>query len=81
MPPIWVAPGDARGSQMVAYVNAQASDDPTAWAWATNHGHPEDVGHTLPAADRQMLIQMADLGGQYYSRFNVDPMWTTANHF
>ena len=81
MPPIWVAPGDARGSQLIATVNAPAADDSSAWAWATNHGHPEDLGHPIPAADRQMLIQMADLGGQYYSRFNVDPMWTTAHHF
>jgi len=80
MPPIWVTPGDARGSQLVATVNSPAADDASVWAWATNHGHPEDVGVTLSPTDRQMIIQMADLGGQYYSRFNVDPMWNTAGY-
>ncbi len=77
MPPIWVAPGDARGSQLIASVNVAATDDPSVHAWSTPM-HPEDMGVTLSPEDRAMLIQMADLGGQYYSRFNVDPMWDSA---
>jgi hypothetical protein len=72
MPPIWVAPGSARGSEMIATVNAVAEDDPSVHAWASRPLHPEDVGVTLTPEERRMLIQMADLGGQYYSRFNVD---------
>ena len=34
--------------------------------------HPEDVGTTLTREERLTLIRMADLGGQYYSRRNVE---------
>ena len=84
MPPIWVAPGDARGSEMVATVNVTASDDATVRAWQDRPLHPEDVGVTLSPQDRAMLIQMADLGGQYYSRFNVEDAvqpWDSVTHF
>ena len=80
MPPIWVAPGDARGSQLIATLNPPAVDDPTVHAWSGPE-HLADVGAPpMSAADRAMIIQMADLGGQYYSRFNVDPMWNTAGY-
>ena len=65
---------------MVATINPSASDDASVLAWAASHQHPEDVGVTLSAADRAMIVQMADLGGQYYSRFNVDPMWNSAGY-
>jgi hypothetical protein len=72
MPPIWVEPGSARHSRMVEVVNAVAEDDASVHAWADRPLHPEDVGVTLTPEERRLLIQMADLGGQYYSRFNVD---------
>lgn len=72
MPPIWVEPGSARHSRMIEVVNAVAEDDASAHAWADRPLHPEDVGVTLTPEERRLLIQMADLGGQYYSRFNVE---------
>ncbi len=48
------------------------------------------IRHARPALarsspqDRAMLIQMADLGGQYYSRFNVEDAaqpWDSVTHF
>lgn len=71
VPPMWVVPGAARESVAIAKVNAQAEDDAAAWAWPTM-AHPEDVGVTLTREERMMLIQMADLGGQYWSRRNVE---------
>jgi len=70
MPPLWVVPGEARGSRLIEVVNAlnEAGDD---YAWETP-AHPEDVGVTLTREERLTLIRMADLGGQYYSRWNVD---------
>lgn len=70
MPPEWVQVGDARGSRLIEQINAQAEDDPTAFAYA-EAPHPEDVGVTLTREERLTLIQMVDLGGQYYSRQNV----------
>jgi mono/diheme cytochrome c family protein len=71
MPPIWVVPGAARRSALVRKVNAQAEGDATDFAWDTP-AHPEDVGVTLTREERMMLIRMADLGGQYFSRRNVE---------
>ncbi len=72
--PPWVIPGSARESRLIQKVNATPSDDRagTEWAWATS-AHPEDVGGApLTPEERLTLIRMADLGGQYYSRRNVD---------
>jgi len=69
MPPEWVVPGAARLSRMIEKLNVQAPDGTLAWSGAPTH--PEDVGGTLSAEDRARLIQMADLGGQYYSRRNA----------
>jgi hypothetical protein len=71
--PPWVVPGSARGSRLIAKINATPADDRagTEWAWKTPP-HPEDVGVTLTPEERQVLIRMADLGAQYYSRRNVD---------
>jgi hypothetical protein len=73
VPPLWVVPGSARESRLIAKINATPDDERAGqeWAWATP-AHPEDVGVTLTPAERQMLIRMADLGGQYYSRRNSD---------
>lgn len=70
MPPMWVVPGSARESAAIAAVNA-VSEDGTETAWPTAL-HPEDVGVTLTREERLMLIRMADLGGQFFSRRNVD---------
>jgi hypothetical protein len=43
----------------------------TEWAFAGG-GHPEDKGVTVSRADRLTLIRSIDLGGQYYSRRNVE---------
>ena len=71
--PPWVIPGSARESRLIQKVNATPEDDRagTEWAWTTP-AHPEDVGVTLTPEERLTLIRMADLGGQYYSRRNVD---------
>jgi hypothetical protein len=71
--PPWVVPGSARGSRLIQKINATPADERagTEWAWKTP-AHPEDVGVTLTPEERQTLIRMADLGGQYYSRRNVE---------
>jgi hypothetical protein len=71
--PPWVIPGSARQSRLIQKINATPVDDRAGseWAWSTPP-HPEDVGVTLTPEERQTLIRMADLGGQYYSRRNVD---------
>jgi hypothetical protein len=77
--PPWVIPGSARASRLIAKINAvdESGED---WAWTTP-SHPEDVGgEPLTREERLMLIRMADLGGQYYSRRNVEgaEMWMQA---
>ncbi len=79
MPPEWIVPGDARGSRMVQVMNITAEDDAAAWAW-TDRAHVDTMasaGITMTREDRLTLVRMADLGGQYYSRWNVDGagMW------
>jgi hypothetical protein len=79
--PPWVIPGSARQSRLIAKVNASdpAGDE---WAWTTQ-AHPEDVGITLTVEERAMLIRMADLGGQFYSRRNVEgaAMWMGSDSY
>jgi len=77
-PPLWVTPGAARESRLIEKLNVPEMDkDPTAaatrWAWdkATHKPHPEDRGVALTNAERLLLIRMIDLGGQYWSRRNV----------
>jgi hypothetical protein len=71
--PPWVVPGSARDSRLIQKINATPVDERAGqeWAWKTAP-HPEDVGVTLTPEERQVLIRMADLGGQYYSRRNVE---------
>ncbi len=71
VPPEWIQPGAARTSPFIEALNINAEDDENAWAW-DQPSHPEDVGVTLSREDRLMLIQMADLGGQFWSRRNVE---------
>jgi hypothetical protein len=77
--PPWVVPGSARESRLIQKINATPSDTRAGseWAWPTP-AHPEDVGVTLTPDERLTLIRMADLGGQYYSRRNVDSATTYA---
>jgi hypothetical protein len=69
-PPQWVVPGSARHSRLVEVVNAESEITAGSFSWPTA-AHPEDLGVELSREDRMMMIQMADLGGQYYSRWNV----------
>jgi hypothetical protein len=71
--PPWVVPGSARESRLIQKINATPTDERAdqEWAWKTAP-HPEDVGVSLTPEERQVLIRMADLGGQYYSRRNVE---------
>jgi hypothetical protein len=68
MPPPWGVPESARQSVLVEKLNVKAADDTYAWDLATHPMHPEDVGVTLTDAERQMLIRVMDLGGQFYAR-------------
>ena len=79
VPPEWIVPGAARRSRLIEAMNIAAEDDPSQLAWdpanrQVNVGatHPEDVGVTMSREDRLILIRSADLGGQYYSRRNVE---------
>jgi hypothetical protein len=69
-PPQWVVPGSARHSRLVEVVNAESEVTPGEFSWTTP-AHPEDLGVELSREDRMMMIRMSDLGGQYYSRWNV----------
>jgi len=71
----WMRPSDARGSRLIEAVNAVSELD-GSWAYEGG-GHPEDVGVDLTRDERMMLIRAADLGGQYYSRRNVDGGFTS----
>jgi hypothetical protein len=80
-PTEWVIPGNARASRLIAKMNVDAVDlrpngtfaAPAAAEWAfAGKPHPEDVGVQMPRADRVRLIRAIDLGGQYYSRRNID---------
>ena len=71
VPPVWVRITDARRSRLIEAVNAESEVTPGTWAF-DSPAHPEDVGVTLTREERMMLIRMVDLGGQYYSRQNVE---------
>jgi hypothetical protein len=69
IPPKWGIPESARESVMIEKLNVKAPDGTFAW----NHpSHPEDVNVTLTDEQRQTLIRVMDLGGQYYSRKNTN---------
>lgn len=81
VPPNWVVPGAARESMLVEGLNINAEGATDDWAF-DRPAHPEDVGVTLSREDRLMLIQMADLGGQYWTRQNVEgsEMWGSVDY-
>lgn len=72
VPPEWIIPGEARQSRMIEVMNMTASGDEGDLAWPGRPMHPEDQGVTMSREDRLTLIRAADLGGQYYSRWNVE---------
>ena len=72
VPPMWVEPGNARASRMIEVMNMVADADAADIAWADRPLHPEDQGVTVSREDRLTLIRSTDLGGQYYSRWNVE---------
>lgn len=72
VPPEWIVPGAARQSALIEAINMVADGDSGDLAWADRPLHPEDQGVTVSREDRLTLIRTADLGGQYYSRWNVD---------
>ncbi len=72
VPPEWIVPGEARASRVIEVMNVMADGDAGDLAWADRPLHPEDQGVTVSREDRMVLIQAADLGGQYYSRWNVE---------
>ncbi len=71
IPPKWGVPANARASAMIAKINLLAADKTTAFPGAM---HPEDTGpaNTLSDVERQMLVRVMDLGGQYYARQNTN---------
>lgn len=84
-PPEWVTPGSARHSRLIEYLNINSEDHADQWAFARSGAvvsHPEDEGETLSREDRLRLIQMVDLGGQYWSRRNIEgaDAWGESNY-
>jgi hypothetical protein len=71
IPPKWGIPESARESVLIEKLNIKAPDGTYAWDPATHPSHPEDVGVTITDEERQMLVRVMDLGGQYYSRKNT----------
>jgi hypothetical protein len=70
VPPQWVIPGAARESPLIRAVNIDTADG-AEWAWMEQvHAMGELDGMTRE--ERLMLIRMVDLGGQYWSRRNVE---------
>jgi hypothetical protein len=71
IPPHWGVPGDARNSVLIQKINLKAADGTMAFPGAA---HPADVvgaDKDLTDAERQTLVRVMDLGGQYYSRQNT----------
>ena len=77
----WVVGGSARTSDLIIKVNAESEVDPSIHAFP-GALHPEDVGGSMTREERMMIIRMADLGAQYWSRQNVEgaDMWRTAGY-
>lgn len=75
VPPAWGVPESARESVLIEKINVRSTiPGHDAWAWdpATHPSHPEDVGAPgLTDEERQALVRVMDLGGQYYSRKNT----------
>lgn len=70
VPPEWVIPGAARESRLIEAINVESTTSPGTWAFPMDH-HVMNELSALTPAERETLIRMADLGGQYWSRRNV----------
>jgi len=68
-PPLWAIPGNARESALIKKLNVSAPDGTYAYGHPTKH--PEDKGVELTDAERLLLIQSIDVGGQFYARQNT----------
>ncbi len=72
--PVYVAPEDAAGSLLIQKLNPPVlypTPDLSVRAFTTAP-HPADVGGTaLTPGEYRLLIEMADNGGQFYSRENA----------
>jgi hypothetical protein len=83
VPPMWVIPASARQSRLIEKINATPLDERAnkEWAWPTP-AHPEDKGVSLTPQERLKLIQVVDLGGQFYGRRNSSnsSTWTQKDY-
>jgi Hydrazine synthase alpha subunit middle domain len=68
-PPLWAIPNNARESAMIKKLNVRAPDG--SFAYGNPTMHPEDKGVELTDAERLILIQSIDAGGQFYARQNT----------
>lgn len=68
----WVVPGAARESRLIQAININSESDPNVWAWTGADAH-HTTGQlaSMTRDERMMLIRMADLGGQFWTRKNV----------
>jgi hypothetical protein len=69
LPPAWMVPADARGSQMIQDLNPKADDGELGWKGKPQHD--VDKGAALTVDEIRAFIKSADLGGQWTSRQNV----------
>lgn len=72
--PQYVIPGNARESILIQILNPPRqfpTPDLGDRAFGGAAGHAEAKGQTLSAADYRLLVEMADNGGQFYSRENA----------
>lgn len=74
VPPMYGIPGSARASVLTQKVNLRAADGTTAWSTPLHpEGDQPDAGVQLTDDERKTIaVYPMDLGGQYYSRQNVN---------
>jgi hypothetical protein len=73
VPPEWVRPGTARDSALIRAININSENAAGEWAWdPATSPHQNGEIDSLTRDERLMLIRMADLGGQYWSRRNIE---------
>lgn len=72
--PTYVLPEDARGSILIQKLNPPRQFpevDLADRAFGGAAGHSEEMGFPLTPEEHRLLIEMADNGGQFYSRENA----------
>ena len=74
VPPLYGVPGSARASVLTQKVNLRAADGTTAWPTPLHpEGDQPNAGVQLTDDERRTIaVYPMDLGGQYYSRQNVN---------